>query len=456
MQQPPLVKSSPGFQTAGLLRVARVPLLLYFALHAALFAFDLQHPEAFLRGDRAGPRLELVQQAQQAGAGGLGQLFLTTGLPGDYIVFVPFYGPFGPYGVILAQLLAGALTLLITAGLAITLGASARTATAAGILYCLLPGALMDPHLLVTETFFTTAFAGALWALAHAARTGSNRGVWLGMGLLALSAFIRPQALPLGLVAAVPLFVISRPLRRDAVLAPLLWLLVFPGTWLLWRYLQVGEFGLGPSMFDIGINLKIRADRMALITPIPGWVPMDWTSPNPARMTAAAFLDLGLHYPRALLSTLASDLMNFVANPGANALFGIYLQYYTPSSDVFFWKHTIDSGGLPAVIREVFGNSSNGRLALVFVLTGVLQALAVGGAVLGTIHVLVRRETLSAASVVILVCLAESAVVFVAGIVRWTHRAPLEPVIAALAVIGLAWAIGRIRPHPAATLNTGG
>jgi 4-amino-4-deoxy-L-arabinose transferase-like glycosyltransferase len=428
-------------------------LLLYFALHAALFAFDLHNPDAFLRGDRAGPRLELVEQAQRAGASGLGHLFLATGLPGDYIVFLPFYAPFGQYGVILVQLLVGALTLLITAGLAISLGASARTATAAGALYCLLPGALMDPHLLVTESFFTAAFCGALWALTHAARAGSSRNVWLGMGLLTLAAFIRPQALPLGLVAAVPLFVMSPRLRRDAALAPLLWLLVFPGTWLLWRYLQVGEFGLGPSMFDIGINLKIRADRIALITPIPGWVPMDWTSPNPARMTVAAFLDLSTHYPRALISTLVSDLMNFVANPGANALFGIYLQYYTPSSDVFFWKHTIDSGGFSAVVREVFGTNGNGRLALVFVLTGALQAVAIVGAVLGTAHVLLRRESQRAAVVVMLVCLAESAVVFVAGIVRWTHRAPLEPVIAALAVIGLAWAVGQLRPRRTSALQ---
>lgn len=426
-------------QQPQLLKVAQGPLLFYLALHAALFVFDLYHPDAFLRGDRAGPRLDLVIQAQQAGFAGLGSLFLTTGLPGDYIVFVPFYALFGQYGIILVQLLVGALTLLITMKLAMTLGASARTAAAAGILYCLLPGSLMDPHLLVTECFFTAAFAGALWALADGAINASRRSVWMGIGLLTLAAFIRPQALPLGLIAAVPLFLFSPRLRRDAVLAPLVWLLIFPGTWLLWRYLRVGEFGLGPSMFDIGVNLKIRADRMALITPIPGWVPMDWSSPIPARETMGDFLALSAHYPRALLATLVSDLMNFIANPGANALFGIWLQFYTPSSDVFFWKHTIDRGGLTAVLGELFGNSSNVRLALVFVVTAVLQVIAIVGAVLGLARVLRQRELRPATSVLILVCLAESAVVFVAGIVRWTHRAPLEPIIAALALIGLAW-----------------
>jgi hypothetical protein len=427
-------------------------LLLYFVLHFGLFVFDLHNPEAFLRGDRASSRLLLVEQAQQAGASGLGHLFLATGLPGDYLVFLPFYALFGPYGVILVQLFVGALTLLITVGLASSLGASARTAAAAGGLYCLLAGAVMDPHLLVTESFFTAAFAAAVLALAHAARAGSGRSIWLGMGLLTLAASIRPQALPLGLVAAVPLIIVAPRVRRDAVLAPLLWLLVFPGAWLLWRYLKVGEFGLGPSMFDVGVNLKIRADRMALISAIPGWIPLDWMSPNPSRITPAAFVDLSTHYPHALISTLVSDLLNFVANPGGNALFGMYLQYYPPSNDVFFWKHTIDSGGIPAVLRAVF--DSSGRLVFVLLLTGAIHALAIAGAVLGTARVLLGRESRRAAWVVITLALAESAVVFVAGVVRWTHRAPLEPVIAALAAIGLAWAIDRIRLYAVARKPT--
>ncbi|HEY0341233.1 MAG TPA: hypothetical protein VGC34_10535, partial [Steroidobacteraceae bacterium] len=269
--------------------------------------------------------------------------------------------------------------------------------------------------------------------------------VWLGMALLALAAFIRPQALLFGLIAAATLIVVAPRLRRDAALAPLLGLLVFPGVWLLWRYFQVGELGLGPSMFDVGINMKIRADRMALISNIPGWVPMDWMNPGLSRMTPAAFLDVSKHYPQALLSTLVSDLLNFIANPGANALFGIYLQFYPTSSDVFFWKHTFDSGGFPAVLHAMLG--SNGRLVFVFLLTGAIHALAIAGAVLGAACVLVRRESRPAASVVILLGLAEAGVVFVAGIVRWTHRAPLEPLIAALAAIGVAWSIGRIRRH---------
>lgn len=433
--------SSFRAKTAELIGIARFALLLYVILHIALLTFDVHEPDAFLRGDRAVSRLAVVEQAQQAGVSGLGHLFLATGLPGDYVIFLPFYTPFGQYGVILAQLMAGLATLLISVGLARTLGASDRVAAGAGVLYCLLPGAVMDPHLLVTETFFTTAFAAGLWALAQAARAGCRRDVWLGMGLLTVAAFIRPQALPFGLIAAVPLLLGASRLRRDAVLAPLLCLLVFPGIWLLWRYLQVGEFGLGPSMFDIGTNLKIRADRMALIANIPG--EMLSAPGDPGRLTPQAFVELARLYPHALVTSFTSDWVNLVANPGANALFGQYLQYYPPMPDVAFWKHAIDSGGVPGVVRAVF--ESSGRLVFSMLLTGVIHVVAVAGALAGLWRVLRERRLRLAASVVTLVCLAESAVVFVSGLVRWAHRAPLEPVIAALAAIGVAWLLGRIR-----------
>jgi len=437
----------PSFRTrvVALIAVARAPLLVYLILHAGLFAFDLYNPDAIMRGDRTGSRLELIEQVRQAGPAGLGPLFLATGLPGDYLEALPIYLVLGPYGVIVFQVLAGVATLLFTVALARSLGACDRAAAGAGLLYCMLPGSLMDPHLLVTESFYTVFFIGGLWAMTHAARSHQRGDLWLGAFLLILAAWVRPQALPFGLVAAAALAWAVPRLRWDALAAPLLMLVLFPGLWILWRYLETGGIGLGPSSFDIPVNLRIRADRLALVAQIPGWVQSDLT--HPSRTSPAEFMNLAARYPRALLSTYLSDAVNFAGNPGANAVFGRYLGFYAPMTDLFFWKHTMDSGGFPAVARAIIGGNS--RLVLAILVTSVVHAVLVIGAAAGTWRVIGLRPVRVAAAVVLLVCLAQTLVVFVSGLVRWSHRAPLEPALAALAGIGIAWILRRPGERPA-------
>src|SRR6185312_4618584 len=88
-------------------RFDRLRLLLAFAaIHAAMFAYDLHHPERFLRADRADERLQSVQSfigALQSG-GDVASFFASHGVPGDWLPQALLYLAGGPLLVIAVQI----------------------------------------------------------------------------------------------------------------------------------------------------------------------------------------------------------------------------------------------------------------------------------------------------------------------------------------------------------------
>lgn len=411
--------------------------LLYLALHLALLIHDVRQPEAWLQGDRAEGRIELVIAAAQADAATLSGMFLDKGLPGDYLIHSLLFAAGGKWGVILFQCLLGLLNLWLVMRLARELGTTPGTAALAGVLFAVLPGSMMNPHLLVTESYFTAAFSAGVWAWVRAARVGGWMPVLLGCLLFTAAATVRPQAMPYALVAAL-LLPVSRCLfdgQRFSVTPlalALAGLLVFPGSWILWRYLMTGDIGLGASEFDLATNLQIRVDRAQAILGTETWG--RYAAEGPGRLELAGFLQFSAEHPVAVLRTFLSDLLNFVANPGANAVFGYYLQWFeTP--DVFYWKHLLDQKGVLGLLQSMA--SQNAAFIACFAWAGMVHATVLGGALIGAVSGLMQPLLRSRMLLLLALLLMQAGVVFASGLVRWAHRAPLEPLLAVLAAIGL-------------------
>src|SRR5690349_23716350 len=106
---------------------ARQRLLLAFAaIHAAMFAYDLHHPERFLRADRAEERLQSVHSFIDAlhGGGDLASFFAAHGVPGDWLPQALLYLAGGQFFVVAAQiaLVLASITCVYRIGRAIGLG----------------------------------------------------------------------------------------------------------------------------------------------------------------------------------------------------------------------------------------------------------------------------------------------------------------------------------------------
>jgi len=418
------------------------PLVAYLLLHAGLAAHNFLVPGAIMRGDRAGQRLNFIESFVAAPSK-LPQIMLASGWPGDWLAHGLLWLMGGSMLVVFVQIMLGALAITATIGIARALGAGTAAAATAGMLAVALPGGIMNPHLLVNESWFAAMVALGLWSLAEAVRRDRGALVIGGMLLMGAAALIRPQGMILAPVALGILYFISPSLRRNAFVGALLAIAIAPGLWLGWRYLQTGEFGLGPSGFDLASNLRLRINRAADIAGLRDRA-IDTQSGGP-RVTIREFLVFAWQYPIAVIQSFLSDLFNFIFNPGANHLFGHYLKMIQTPDDYGYWKRILDTKGLLGLFSAILAQGMG--LLFTLLLMGLVHVTALFGAAMGLWYVIKysTRPAQSVAFLILALTATQVAATFVAGIVRWAHRAPMEPVVAALAGIGLYWAYCMLR-----------
>lgn len=427
----------PAFRAPAVSRTAwmLIPVIAFVLLHGALLAFDLSHPDAVFGGDRAATRWQTMQAIMATDSrDARDAAILHFSQPGDYLLHTRLHELGGFRAIILTQLLIAFGSLLTTMGLVRTLGATPLAATMAGLLFVFLPGSMISPHLLTTETFFTFCMVSGTLLLAAGLRGTDARLLWLAILPWALGAFIRPQGM-IFLPLAMALIAWWTPqLRRQAVGAALACLLLFPGLWLLWRYSLTGEVGMGVWEADLGVNLRIRAHRALSLLGIKDWYAQDpVTTP---RISVLAFLQLFATHPVGFLKTLLSDLTNLALNPGANAVFGHYLRLFETTPDTHYWKLLMDREGLGGVIAGIWNNGP--AYVTAFVALGAVHALALVGGIVGLWVSLRTPDAARRVRVLVAFVLGLAlAVIFLAGLVRWGHRAPAEPLVAAFAGIGL-------------------
>jgi hypothetical protein len=402
--------------------------LLFLCIHGCFFLFDLADPTAFLRGDRAMDRFTKIKEMQEATSLSFPNLILNSGVPGDFLQHTLLYWLGGRYLLITCQIALQLVTMVITYLSAVRLTGSAAVATAAGLFLVVMPGTLMDPHLLTTETWFT-AFVTLGTLLVCQSVDPSGRVIsactcYVGFVSLALASSIRPQALLVPFAIVVCLYA---RLGRDSgkiFIGGLLSYATFPISWMTLRFLLMGDFGLGASNADLAFNLGLRADRILAI-------PLETTG----RLSLSTFFEIAMFHPLATLNTFYSDALNLIFNPGINHVFGYYLGLFE-SPHGYLWNQIRDQSGIFGVMMEILNR--NAVFVMLFIIWVVIHLTILFAT--ATVALRAVRGGSQAQSwiwVTLVVAVTVIASGFAAGQVRWNHRAGVEPLLALLAACGL-------------------
>lgn len=403
--------------------------LAFLCIHGGLFLFDLGHPDAILRGDRAETRLKMVLGLMSAEPADLPDLIFhsSLGAPGDFLQHALLYWIGGPYLVIAFQIALQLLILVMTYFAAMRLTGNAAVAAAAGLFLLVMPGTLMNPHLFTSETWFA-AFMTAGVLLIYRSLDPINQAIapgyyYAGFVSLALACFVRSQGL---LVSAATVICLCAWLKRDygkIIAGGLLSYLIFPVAWMTLRFIVVGEFGIGESDASLVNNLALREDRI-----------LGLPFGTHYKSTLAEFLQVAAAHPLATLNTIYSDALNLVFNPGATHVFGYYLGLFTV--EFSFWQQVRDQHGLLGVVTELLRRDSS-FLAL-FVAWTVIHFTILLATAIAVFRVMRDgRQVPVWVHISLVVSTLVVATAFAAGMVRWDHRAGIEPLLALLAAYGL-------------------
>jgi hypothetical protein len=421
-------------------------LLLFVAVHGLLLVHDIAHPEAFLTGDRAGPRLEKIHYLFHGHDDGYvfkhlefakgdlspAERFLEIGSPGDYILHGALYGIGGQYLIILVHLVLAFLAVLCVYRLAILLGQPQRYGLVAATVYVLLPGSLMLPHQLVTEGIYNPLVVIAFYLLIRTVEEEFRRRMFVAaLAILAVTIFIRFQMIlyPLLLAAILGVAYRSRPL--DKMVPIFLICFLGPLAWMTFVWSQTGSFSMGESDHSVPVNFFIRAQRIADAGGF-AFAAADY----PGReMTAWDFVSLVVHHPLAYLRTVASNLANVLFNPGLNAFGGHYLRLFD-TEYLTYWRENLDRHGVVYVVGQILGRDASFAVPMIVaaVVLGLIGLCSVFGAAawIGD-----RRSTWTSKAILLSYLVYGILSVLVLGGTRWGHRTPIEFVIVILFAFGL-------------------
>ena len=400
---------------------ARQRLLLAFAaIHAAMFGYDLHHPERFLFTDRAGERMDTVRGFLDLlhGGGDLAGFLATHGVPGDWLPQALLYFAGGQFLVIAAQIALALLSIscVYRLGIAVRLGEGGAIAAAA--LYGLLPHTLVLPHQLASEAIFIP-----LVVLGFALPVGAGSGLALGAATL-----VRP--VPLLWLPLHPFF------EKGAARWRTLFLLAALGPMLGWMgfiYLASGEVSMGRSSHDVGHNLYVRAHRMAASLPEeerPAERPAGQTT-----MSVREYLGFVARHPDAAASHGVRDVFTLSVKSGIERLVLDYLDLFPGSRAALQdsnegWRVQVERHGLRAALAQMWRTQAG----LVFV-SGLAAAFFVAFMALALVGAFsTNRLRLLLAGFVLYVFFTAQAI----DAAQSRHRAPAEFALCVLAVAGWA------------------
>ncbi|WP_407158795.1 hypothetical protein [Bradyrhizobium sp. STM 3557] len=415
--------------------------LLYFFVHGALFIFDIYHPLAFLNGDRGNDRIVQVQEFTTRSSDYWALLLSPS--PGDYAFHAILYRFGGQYLVIAGQVLIE-FGILVGVYMSVSHLIGRRAAFWAGVLLVLMPGGLMSPHLLVTETWCTAFLSLGVLFLCLAIEddgdrwsAGSVAFILAGFVSLALASFVRPQGLLLPLAGGLTILATINRGQSSVVLGIVASYLLFPTSLLAFHFVSNGSFALGASDADLGTNLLLRANRI-LNNPFltPG-----------EKLTIPQFLHIAAGHPVATVKTLYADAVNLFLNPGSNHLFGRYLTVYDPE-DFTFWVGLLDKTGPVGVVSRII--RQGGLFLLTFAFWAALHATVLFGVTLALWRAFRCRPAMPPWFwIIVAVAGVYLVTAFAAGQLRWSHRAGIEPLLVILSVWGLHTPLRKSESEPA-------
>jgi hypothetical protein len=410
-----------------------VLLTAYLAIHLLLLGLvDTGRPDAFLMGDRSHGRLLAVQELVEFRSSGQALTVLSLrGNPGDYAFHALFWAMGGRIGVILVQIALGVVGLAALYYLARLVLGSMEAALLTGVLYLLLPGTLLHPHVIATEGLFTPLLIGHVALLAGALLGAPpSRGRLVAAGVLAgVAAAIRPVFILFPILEA-SLLVVHRARPPRQILAFTALALALGLAWPVLHSVRLASPGWGGTN-TLSSNLHGRAQRMADLETLglpEREVERRWL--GPAELSPGAFARIVVQHPKAFLRTVLTDFSNLAVNSGLNAFAGRYLDLYPMSRDTRRFTETVDRLGSPwAALRDLARTTP-----VVFPLNAAAGLMWLGftATSLAGLILLLRSRDLPSAIPWTLLLLAIYVVTtaFAATGVRWSHRFPVEFVMA--------------------------
>src|SRR4051812_17647654 len=335
-------------------------------LHAALFLYDLAHPDRFLNADRAGERIQVVKGFAGALQSGDALAYITGhGIVGDWLPQALLYAAGGQYLVIAAQALLALASVLWVRDIGLRLGLREAAAHGAALLYALMPHTLVFPHQLASEAIFVP-----LVILSFRLASGAGAGLAIGLATL-----VRP------ITALWPLIQMFAKDKRRAYLllafAPLL-------AWMSVVFVATGEFSMGRSGHDLGNNIYYRLQRIGGALP-----PAERPAVRPdgeTKATLGEYVAFAVSHPAVMAKYAAIDMAVMGFKSGIERLVLDYLYLYPAERSELKvaetgWRSRVDSRGAGALLElarqqpVLIATATAGALAFT-----VLLLLAVAGA----------------------------------------------------------------------------
>ena len=427
--------------------------VLFLLLHSGFLVQGFSNPESFMAGDRAATRLEKIRYvflgdshrpdadavSVQAptdlspGVFSLKARLIETGTPGDYAIHGVFYRLGGEFGVIVVQLVCWYIALLCLYQLALLIGCSARFALLAVILYMILPGSLIYPHELASESLYNPLTLIGMYALCSHRESGFR--YWkllLGVSLLALAIALRFQLVLYPFVLAMVIAVYDRQRRIPQIALICAISFLIPISWALFVKSQTGEARIKSSDNDVALEFYKTAQRVSSV----GNFEFDETNYPDHTMGVSEFVGFISKHPTAYLRLKALHVVNLAANPGIYSLMGHHLNLLEGAGDKQYWQQLRNREGYGGVLREIIQRGPG--LAITIALSLVAWCLFLLMAVLGFFIFLRNPIPMKGTKAVLLSFAIYSCVIVqVSNDVRWGHRTPIEFFLAILCVIAL-------------------
>ena len=381
----------------------------FVALHAAMLAYDLQHPARFFAADRADDRLASLERLTETWmrGGDLAALVAARGTIGDWLPQAALYLAGGAGLVIVAQVVFTLFSIACVRSIGLRLGLDEAQASTAAALYGLLPHTLVYPHQLAAEALFVP-----LIVLSFAAATTSRRGLALGAAIL-----IRPVA------ALWP--VVLKALRLAGwrffglALVPLL-------LWMAFIKVESGELTPVRGHADLGSNLYQRARLMTGQPPTPG------------TMSPLQYMEFVADHPREAAAHHARDLATLSLKSGIERVVLDYLDLFPDQRSGVQrtdsgWRRRLEQDGAAATLRAL---ATQAPVLMLISLAGAaafgaLMLLALRGAFAPAADAKLR---LALAAFVVYIFVTAQAVDAASS----RHRAPAEFALCLLAMLALA------------------
>jgi hypothetical protein len=413
-------------------------LVLFLLVHGLLLWFDISNPQAFFQGDRAKGRYSKIQYlyCTEHSTASYTSRLLEQGDPGDYVIHGALYCLGGPYLVIVFQIVLNFFAVFGLYKIASLLYLRRRYCIICAVSYMLLPGSLMQPHTLVTEGIFNSLVIYSLYFMLQVMEKEFRRSAFIFASLfMGLAIMVRFQLVlfPVLFAAIFCCYYRNECLKRVTLIAMVSFAPLV--GWLVFVYTQTGQLGLGPSDHSLGFNFFIRVVRMSKI----GGFVFDPSLYINKQMPLLDFVWYVYEHPISYLRTLFYGIVNLLFNPGVNHFAGHYLGVLDTAEKWGYWSDLRDRDGLASMLADV---ANWGPLFIaVFVGATVVWLVFLATSAVGAWLFLKDRRINWATKSILMSFFVYGLLIvpLVGGGSRWTHRTPIEFIMAMFIAMAVDW-----------------